>query len=243
MNAQTYTIRDVRAYSQYPYFAGSLQVQSQIVPVCFVFDNSGVFVIGIDGIGTCPLQNSPPSCSQSGSSVIQVWTGQFFCKFILNSLNCNFPPVAIHSMMLTFPALPVGTWKGTISILPYTTTPSGYQCLTQCTPIISSSTLTWSYNTLYIDIAGGISPQGCTLSSQRYAISEVAYHTTYYYGGYLSVAGQAIPVCFYFPSSGGFVLLVDGRGSCPQSSAAASCVAGSTPGTVVQTWTGFYQRA
>jgi hypothetical protein len=63
-------------------------------------------------------------------------------------------------------AIPSGVYRGSLAILPYTTTSSGAQCLTQCSPITVPSTLTFVSSTLRIDISSGRSPQGCTLNAQ-----------------------------------------------------------------------------
>ena len=75
-----YTISQVNVHTRYPYYGGLFSVQSQTFPVCFVFDTAGTFVINLDGFGTCPTQTDPATCIQSGTRVVQTWTGAFYCE-------------------------------------------------------------------------------------------------------------------------------------------------------------------
>lgn len=216
LSAQTYTITNVNVHQRLPYYGGMLSVQSQTIPVCFVFDSIN-FIITLDGAGTCPYQSDPPSCTQAGLTVVQTWTGSF-----------NY--------------YPSGTWTGRIGILPYQQRGATYTCLTQCSPIYTTSTLSFYGSTLTISISSGSSPQGCTLNAQSYTVTGVVFHAVNYYGGTFYVSPtQTINVCMYFnPSDGAFVIALDGLGTCPPATSGPTCFPGPS-GTVKQVWTGQYR--
>lgn len=152
LSDQTYAIHSIVVHQRYPYYGGTFFVQSQSFPVCFAFDSQGSFYITLDGQGSCPTIPASPACIQVGASVSQIWSGSFKG----NSSLCTW----------LIAAIPQGVYKGAISILPYTTTSSGAQCLSQCSAIVSTSALTFSGSSLRIDIDGGTSREGCRLNRQ-----------------------------------------------------------------------------
>ena len=164
---------------------------------------------------------------------------EFFCTHTHTHTHTHTPRTLISGLSLA--DFPTGRWSGSITIAPYTTTGSSYTCLSQCSPITSSSSIIFTGATAQIDIAAGRSPQGCTLNAQRYTIYGLVYHAPNYYGGSFVTPSQTIPVCIFFPGSGSFVITLDGRGTCPYSTSPASCTPGPS-GTVIQVWTGLYKR-
>jgi hypothetical protein len=62
-------------HTRYPYYGGTLYLPGTSIPVCFVFDNTGLFEMVADGQGNCPTIPATPMCTQLGAQVAQTWTG------------------------------------------------------------------------------------------------------------------------------------------------------------------------